>query len=96
MKLAKLLDIDHILLDMKASEHWPAILELVDFLSENGDIPGDCREGILTALQEREEQVSTGIGSVTSHLPCLRAVPRARCAMHCRCLIRRLLMVPES
>jgi mannitol/fructose-specific phosphotransferase system IIA component (Ntr-type) len=63
MKLAKLLDIDHILLDMKASEHWPAILELVDFLSENGDIPGDCREGILTALQEREAQVSTGIGS---------------------------------
>lgn len=63
MKLSKLLDIDHILLDMKATEHWPAIVELVDFLSESGDIPKDCREEILTALHEREEQVSTGIGS---------------------------------
>ncbi len=63
MKLSKLLDIDHILLDMKATEHWPAILELVDFLSEKGDIPKECREEILTALQEREAQVSTGIGS---------------------------------
>lgn len=63
MKLAKLLDVDRILLDMKATEHWPAILELVDFLSERGDIPADCREGILTALKEREAQVSTGIGS---------------------------------
>jgi mannitol/fructose-specific phosphotransferase system IIA component (Ntr-type) len=63
MKLAQLLDIDHILLDMKATGHWPAIVELVDFLSESGDIPANCREGILTALQEREAQVSTGIGS---------------------------------
>jgi mannitol/fructose-specific phosphotransferase system IIA component (Ntr-type) len=63
MKLAKLLDIDHILLDMKATGHWDAIVELVDFLSENGDIPDTCREGILTALEEREAQVSTGIGS---------------------------------
>jgi mannitol/fructose-specific phosphotransferase system IIA component (Ntr-type) len=63
MKLAQLLDIDHILLDMKATEHWPAILELVDFLSEKGDIPKDCREGIITALEAREAQVSTGIGS---------------------------------
>ncbi|MFD2256482.1 PTS sugar transporter subunit IIA [Luteolibacter algae] len=63
MKLAKLLNIDRILLDMKATEHWPAIEELVDFLSEKGDIPATCREGILTALQEREAQISTGIGS---------------------------------
>lgn len=63
MKLAKLLDIDHILLDMKATGHWDAIVELVDFLSEKGDIPNACREGILAALQEREAQVSTGIGS---------------------------------
>jgi mannitol/fructose-specific phosphotransferase system IIA component (Ntr-type) len=63
MKLSKLLDIDHILLDMKSTEHWPAIVELVDFLSESGDLPKDCRQGILTALREREEQVSTGIGS---------------------------------
>lgn len=63
MKLAKLLDIDRILLDMKATDHWPAILELVDFLSERGDIPKACRAGIVTALEEREAQISTGIGS---------------------------------
>ena len=63
MKLSKLLDLDHILLDMKATEHWPAIVELVDFLSESGDIPKECKADILTALREREDQVSTGIGS---------------------------------
>ena len=63
MKLSQLLDIDHILLDMKATEHWPAILELVDFLGETGDIPKVCREKILAALEEREAQISTGIGS---------------------------------
>lgn len=63
MKLGKLLDIDHILLDMKATEHWPAIVELVDFLTDRGDIPKNCHEDILKALEEREAQISTGIGS---------------------------------
>ncbi|MES2983295.1 MAG: PTS sugar transporter subunit IIA [Verrucomicrobiota bacterium] len=63
MKLGKLLDIDHILLDMKATEHWPAIVELVDFLTERGDIPRNCYNDILQALEEREAQISTGIGS---------------------------------
>ena len=63
MKLSQLLDIDHILLDMKATEHWPAIVELVDFLGETGDIPKFCRQEILAALEEREAQISTGIGS---------------------------------
>ncbi len=63
MKLSQLLDIDHILLDMKATEHWPAIVELMDFLGETGDIPKFCRDEIITALQERETQISTGIGS---------------------------------
>ena len=63
MKLGKLLDIDHILLDMKATEHWPAIVELVDYLTERGDIPKNCYEDILKALEEREAQISTGIGS---------------------------------
>jgi len=63
MKLGKLLDIDHILLDIKATEHWPAIIELVDFLVECGDIPKNCHQEILKALEEREAQISTGIGS---------------------------------
>ena len=32
MKLATLLTPDQIVLDMKAEEHWPAIVELVDHL----------------------------------------------------------------
>lgn len=63
MKLATLLDIDHILLDMKATEHWPAVVELVDFLRDSGDIPKDSYETLLAALEQREAQVSTGIGS---------------------------------
>jgi mannitol/fructose-specific phosphotransferase system IIA component (Ntr-type) len=63
MKLGQLLDVDHILLDMKATEHWPAIVELVDFLADCGDIPKNCHKDILEALEAREAQISTGIGS---------------------------------
>ncbi len=63
MKLAKLLDTDRILLDMKATEHLPAIVELVDFLTARGDIPKDCYDETLKALEEREALISTGIGS---------------------------------
>ena len=63
MKLAKLLNADQIILDMKAVEHWPAITELVDHLVENRSLPTAQREEILAALKAREEQVSTGIGS---------------------------------
>jgi len=63
MKLANLLDVDRVLLDMKATEHWPAIVELVEFLTERGDIPKDCHDSVLAALEEREAQISTGIGS---------------------------------
>ena len=63
MKLAQLLSADQIILDMKAAEHWPAIVELVDHLIEIGRLPGNLRESVLEALKAREDQVSTGIGS---------------------------------
>ncbi len=63
MKLGKLLDTDRILLDMKATEHLPAIVELVDLLTERGDIPKSNYDEILKALEEREALISTGIGS---------------------------------
>ena len=63
MNLGKLLDRDHILLDMNATEHWPAIVELVDLLTGRGDIPKACYDEILSALKAREAQISTGIGS---------------------------------
>lgn len=63
MKLAELLGAEQIVLDMKAVDHWPAIIELVDHLVEAGDLPPAQRESVLDALKAREEQVSTGIGS---------------------------------
>jgi mannitol/fructose-specific phosphotransferase system IIA component (Ntr-type) len=63
MKLAKLLSADQIILDMKEVDHWPAIVELVDHLVEIGRLPTELREPVLAALKQREDQVSTGIGS---------------------------------
>ena len=63
MKLAKLLSAEQIILDMKAREHWPAIVELVDHLMQGQKLPGELRLQILEALKVREELVSTGIGS---------------------------------
>jgi len=63
MKLAKLLCADHILLDMEAVEHWPAIVELVGHLVATGQLPPEQEKEMLDAFKAREEQVSTGIGS---------------------------------
>jgi len=63
MKLAQLLQANQIILDMKAVEHWPAIMELVDHLVGIQKIPVSQRESVMSSLKIREEQVSTGIGS---------------------------------
>ena len=63
MKLAKLLNADHIILDMKAVEHWPSIVELVEHLVTTEQLPVSEHEEILEAFRAREESVSTGIGS---------------------------------
>lgn len=47
---------------MDATEHWPAIVELVDRLISVGAYPDSGREAILDSLRDREEQRSTGIG----------------------------------
>jgi len=47
---------------MQASEHLPAIIELIDRLISVGAYPASGREAILDALRLREEQRSTGIG----------------------------------
>jgi len=62
MMLSKLLSIDQIIPDMKAEERWSAIVEIVDMLVQESRINVDDREGILAALQQREETMSTGIG----------------------------------
>ncbi|MEM9237133.1 MAG: PTS sugar transporter subunit IIA [Verrucomicrobiota bacterium] len=62
MKLASLLTLDQIVLDMRSEEHLPAIIELVDHLISVGKLPAELREEIVASLESREEQVSTGIG----------------------------------
>ena len=70
MKLAKLLTTDQIILDMKALEHWPAIMELVEKLVTSRRWPPEQQAPILASLKAREDQVSTGIG-------CGVAIPHA-------------------
>src|SRR5207302_9744017 len=48
--------------EMKATERWPAIVELINLLVRLGKIKEPDPEPILSALRPREETMSTGIG----------------------------------
>lgn len=61
--LAALLSPSRIVSEMAATEHWEAIVELVDRLVTEHFIPAESRETILAALKAREEDSSTGIGN---------------------------------
>ncbi|MGC4014185.1 MAG: PTS sugar transporter subunit IIA [Luteolibacter sp.] len=63
MKLSQLISADQILPEMRAEDHWPAIVELVDHLRDAGQLDASLYEEVLSALKVREELVSTGIGS---------------------------------
>ena len=63
MKLANLLGAEHLILDLKAEEHWPAIVELVEHLVQTEQLPESQQAEMLEAFKAREESVSTGIGS---------------------------------
>ncbi|HEX8297497.1 MAG TPA: PTS sugar transporter subunit IIA [Chthoniobacteraceae bacterium] len=62
MTLGNLLSVPQILPEMKATERWSAIVELVELLVAQGMIKDPDREVILAALRQREETMSTGIG----------------------------------
>src|SRR5246500_3863610 len=62
MSLASLLSAEQIIPEMKATERWPAIVELIDLLVSLGKIKGEDRDSILGSLKQREETMSTGIG----------------------------------
>ena len=62
MALAELLTPEQIIPEMKATERWDAIVELMDLLVARSQIKPEDREGILAALKQREETMSTGIG----------------------------------
>lgn len=63
MKLANLLDHEQLVLELEATDHWPAIVEMVDRLVAAGKLPAAQRSETLDALKIREDMVSTGIGS---------------------------------
>src|SRR5207248_4458463 len=62
MSLANLLSAEQIIPEMKATERWSAIVELIDLLVSLGKIKPADRDSILAALRQREETMSTGIG----------------------------------
>jgi len=62
MSLASLLTAEQIIPEMKATERWPAIIELIDLLVTQTRIDPTNRDSILAALKQREETMSTGIG----------------------------------
>jgi len=62
MSLASLLSSEQIIPEMKATERWPAIVELIELLVSLGRIDPVHRESILASLKQREETMSTGIG----------------------------------
>jgi fructose-specific phosphotransferase system IIA component len=62
MTLGSLLSVDQIVPEMKSTERWAAIVELIDLLVEKGAVRKSDRESVLAALRQREETMSTGIG----------------------------------
>jgi mannitol/fructose-specific phosphotransferase system IIA component (Ntr-type) len=62
MALADILSDDQIIPEMRASERWPAIVELIDLLVSQNKIKPADRDSILASLKQREETMSTGIG----------------------------------
>lgn len=62
MTLGNLLSAAQILPEMKATERWSAIVELVDLLVAQSLIRQPDRDTVLAALRQREETMSTGIG----------------------------------
>jgi mannitol/fructose-specific phosphotransferase system IIA component (Ntr-type) len=62
MALDNLLSAEQIIPEMKATERWPAIVELIDLLVGLDKIKTADRDSILASLKQREETMSTGIG----------------------------------
>ena len=62
MTLGSLLSVEQIIPEMKATERWAAIVELIDLLVRKGRVRTSDRDSVLAALRQREETMSTGIG----------------------------------
>ena len=62
MTLCDILQKEQIVTDLKASNRWEAIDELINTLVECGKIRAEHREAIAAVVKKRESSMSTGIG----------------------------------
>jgi len=62
MQLGDILGLEQIVPDLKATNRWEAIDELVDVLIATGKIQAKDRAAIIAAVRKRENSMSTGIG----------------------------------
>ena len=62
MELADFLTKEQVVTDLKASDRWEAIEELIGLLVDSGQIKSDHREAIVSIVKKRETSMRTGIG----------------------------------
>ncbi|NCF12301.1 MAG: PTS transporter subunit EIIA [Verrucomicrobiaceae bacterium] len=63
MKLSSLLSPKQVILDLKGESCAHALAHMVDHLVSRGILDSSLRDEVLSLLEQREAQVSTGIGS---------------------------------
>ena len=63
MKLASLLTPNQVMLDLKGDTCDKAIFEIIEHLISRELLADDMHDEIISLLKEREQQISTGIGS---------------------------------
>jgi nitrogen PTS system EIIA component len=62
MDLGDILNREQIIADLRATNRWEAIDELIDNLVATGKISPQHREAIVAVVKKRESSMSTGIG----------------------------------
>lgn len=62
MELADFLTKEQVVTDLKATDRWEAIEELIDLLVANGQVDSVHREAVVSVVKKRETSMSTGIG----------------------------------
>ncbi|MGB9601774.1 MAG: PTS sugar transporter subunit IIA [Verrucomicrobiia bacterium] len=62
MELADLINPDLILTDLRSTNRWEVIEEMVDHLIKVGKIKPEDRQGVVEVVKKREQAMSTGIG----------------------------------
>ena len=62
MDLGDILGKEQIITDLRATDRWQAIDELIDNLVATGKISPQHREAIVAVVKKRESSMSTGIG----------------------------------